>query len=249
MCLVCHEKMWGNHKCRGFTKRNIERTDDIHTKGDVAEWRCLLYIVAKWPKVCLVCHEKIWENQRKGRGLTKRNIERTEDIHTKGDVAKWRCLLYVCIEYSAVCKHMHSLIYLYVFPAFSIRQICMLLAEEFAVTSYMMSDWVHMQPTLLSCVPISVNVNMYICVYVNVGSQTPPLWLCWNPTPPCFDLLFDLWHLTCPLNQLHSHLSFETPHWRPVRHVFTSPLNQLHSHLSFKTSHWTIPPSHPVNEM
>ena len=51
----------------------------------------------------------------------------------------------------------------------------MLLAEEFAVTSYMMSDWVHMQPTLLSCVPISVNVNMYICVYVNVGSQTPPL--------------------------------------------------------------------------
>ena len=110
--------------------------------------------------MCLVCHEKIWENQRKGRGLTKRNIERTEDIHTKGDVAKWRCLLYVCIEYSAVCKHMHSLIYLYVFPAFSIRQICMLLAEEFAVTSYMMSDWVHMQPTLLSCVPISVNVAL-----------------------------------------------------------------------------------------
>ena len=83
-------------------------------------------------------------------------------------------MLYVWIEYSAVCKHMHSLIYLYVFPAFSIRQICMILAEEFAVTSYMMSDWVHMQPTLLSCVPISVNVNMYICVYVNVGSQTPP---------------------------------------------------------------------------
>ena len=86
-------------------------------------------------------------------------------------VAKWQYLLYVWIEYSAVCKHMHSLIYLYVFPAFSIRQICMLLAEEFAVTPYMMSDWVHMQLTLLSCVPISVNVNMYICVYVNVGSH------------------------------------------------------------------------------
>ena len=127
VCLVCHEKMWGNHKCRGFTKRNIERTDDIHTKGDVAEWRCLLYIVAKWPKACLVCHEKIWENQRKGRGLTKRNIERTEDIHTKGDVAKWRCLLYICIEYSAVCKHMHSLIYLYVsllFPTANMYDFC-----------------------------------------------------------------------------------------------------------------------------
>ena len=127
---------------------------------------------------------------------------------------------------------------------------CMIFAKEFAVTSYMLSDWVHMQPIFLSCVPISVNVNVYICVYVKVGSQTPPFLGCVGILPhhvlTC--------SLTCgispaPLSQLHVHLPFETPHWRPVRHVFTSPLNQPDSHLSFRTSHWTIPPSYPVNEM
>ena len=118
-------------------------------------------------------------------------------------VAKWRYLLYVCIEYSAVCKHMHSLIYLYVFPAFFIRQICMILAEEFAVTSYMMSDWVHMQPTLLSCVPISVNVALNMWMY----DPRPPPFVGLESYPAMF------WPALWPVA---SHLPFKSAAFSPV---------------------------------